>query len=208
MSLSRPMAVQNRIGKVQKRSRALVRFDPARICKALSRAAASIGGFRRDFLPGINDTLFAAHPTEESMASFLADAAIMCLNSDPRHHIVNFPPTIETVQDEVFHALRSYGFQHTADAYECYRWGRHWLREGRSRRSSSWATAFRVDRMPQTQETNRQLGCRDRGRPQRDACGAVVSRRSSPPRWRTTNPRWTRRPERFRNDVAVATRCA
>ena len=30
----------------------------------------------------------------------------------------------------MLHALRSYGFQKTADAYECYRWGRHWLREG------------------------------------------------------------------------------
>ncbi len=152
------MAVQNRIGKVQKRSRALVRFDPARICKALSRAAASIGGFRRDFLPGINDTLFAAHPTEESMASFLADAAIMCLNSDPRHHIVNFPPTIETVQDEVLHALRSYGFQHTADAYECYRWGRHWLREGAIKPEQFVGNGFPVDRLRQAEDKNRAWG--------------------------------------------------
>ena len=35
-----------------------------------------------------------------------------------------------SIQDTVLHTLRSYGFQNTADAYECYRWGRHWLREG------------------------------------------------------------------------------
>jgi uridine kinase len=156
--LSGLMAVQNLIGKVQKRNRALVKFDPARIWKAIIRAAESIGGFQRDFLPGINDSIFAAHQTEESIATFLADAAIVCLNSDPHHHIVNFPPTIETVQDEVLHALRSYGFQNTADAYECYRWGRHWLREGAITQKQFAGNGFPTDRMWQTLEANRQLG--------------------------------------------------
>src|ERR1039458_4162961 len=110
------MAVQNLIVKVQKRNRALVKFDVARIWNAIFRAAESIGGFHRDFLPGINDSIFAAHKTDESIATFLADAAIVCLNADPHHLISNFPPRIETIQDEVLHALRSYGFQHTADA--------------------------------------------------------------------------------------------
>ena len=35
------MAVQNLIGKVQKRNRALVKFDPDRICKAILRAAGA-----------------------------------------------------------------------------------------------------------------------------------------------------------------------
>ena len=152
------MAVQNLIGKVQKRSRALVKFDPARIWKAIIRAAESIGGFQRDFLPGVNDAIFATHKTDESIATFLADAAIVCLNSDPKHQIVNFPPTIETVQDEVLHALRSYGFQHTADAYECYRWGRHWLREGAITQEQFAGNGFPRDRMRQTLETNRKLG--------------------------------------------------
>ncbi|MEI7809366.1 MAG: ATP cone domain-containing protein, partial [Verrucomicrobiota bacterium] len=124
------MAVQNLIVKVQKRNRALVRFDADHIRKAIFRAAESIGGFRSDFLPGINDQIFQTHNTDQSLATFLADAAVVCLNSNPHHLISNFPPTIETIQDEVLHALRSYGFQNTADAYECYRWGRHWLREG------------------------------------------------------------------------------
>ena len=124
------MPVQNRIVKVQKRNRALVKFDPDRIGKAILRAAESIGGFHRDFLPGMNDKIFSAQGSDENIAGFLADAAIVCLNSDPHHLISNFPPTIEIIQDEVLHALRSYGFQNTADAYECYRWGRHWLREG------------------------------------------------------------------------------
>ena len=124
------MAVQNRIVKVQKRNRALVKFDDTRIRRAILRAAESIGGFRQDFVPGINDTIFDAQGTDDKIAEFLADAVVVCLNSDPHHLIANFPPTIETIQDEVLHALRSYGFQNTADAYACYRWGRHWLREG------------------------------------------------------------------------------
>ena len=124
------MSVQNRIVKVQKRNRALVKFSEERIWRAILRAAESIGGFQQDFLPGINDKIFEAYRTDEKIAGFLADAVVVCLNSDPHHLIANFPPTIETIQDEVLHALRSYGFQNTADAYECYRWGRHWLREG------------------------------------------------------------------------------
>ena len=152
------MAVQNLIVKVQKRNRALVKFDPARIWKAIFRAAESIGGFRSDFLPGINESIFAAHKTDESIATFLAEAAIVCLNSDPHHLISNFPPTIETIQDEVLHALRSYGFQNTADAYECYRWGRHWLREGAITQEQFVGNGFPTDRMWQTLEVNRTRG--------------------------------------------------
>ena len=112
------MPVQNRIVKIQKRNRALVRFDASRIVKAMIRAAAAIGGFQQDFLPGINDKIFDAHGSDEGVAAFLADAAIVCLNSEPHHLISNYPPTIETIQDEVLHALRSYGFLRTADAYE------------------------------------------------------------------------------------------
>src|ERR1017187_6963006 len=152
------MAVQNLIVKVQKRNRALVKFDVARIWNAIFRAAESIGGFHRDFLPGINDSIFAAHKTDESIATFLADAAIVCLNSDPHHLISNFPPRIETIQDEVLHALRSYGFLKTADAYECYRWGRHWLREGAISKEQFAGNGFPRERMAQILEWNRQHG--------------------------------------------------
>ena len=124
------MAVENRIVKVQKRNRALVRFTQEHIWRAILRAAESIGGFEQDYLPGVNDTIFKSHHSDNAIATFLSDAVVVCLNSNPHHLIANFPPTIETIQDEVLHALRSYGFQNTADAYACYRWGRHWLREG------------------------------------------------------------------------------
>ena len=124
------MPVQNRIVKVQKRNRALVRFDDLRIRRAILHAAESIGGFQQDHLPGINDRIFQAWGGDEQVAEFLAEAVVVCLNSDPQRLISNFPPTIEVIQDEVLHTLRSYGFQNTADAYACYRWGRHWLREG------------------------------------------------------------------------------
>ena len=152
------MAVQNRIVKVQKRNRALVKFDSDRIGKAILRAAESIGGFHRDFLPGMNEKIFSAHGSDENIAGFLADAAIVCLNSDPHHLISNFPPTIETIQDEVLHALRSYGFQNTADAYECYRWGRHWLREGAISKEQFAGNGFPRERMAQILDWNRKQG--------------------------------------------------
>lgn len=152
------MAVQNRIVKVQKRNRALVTFDVNRICKALLRAASSIGGFRQDFLPGINEKIFEAYQSDEQLAEFLADTVVVCLNSNPHHLIANFPPTIEMIQDEVLHSLRSYGFQNTADAYECYRWGRHWLREGAVTAETFAANGFPRVQMEQTLAWNRQHG--------------------------------------------------
>ncbi|HKI69616.1 MAG TPA: hypothetical protein VKA67_08510 [Verrucomicrobiae bacterium] len=152
------MPVQNRIVKVQKRNRALVRFDPERICKAILRAVESIGGFHQDFLPGVNDKIFSAHSADANLADFLADAAIVCLNANPHHLISNFPPTIEAIQDEVLHALRSYGFQNTADAYECYRWGRHWLREGAISQAHFAGNCFPAERMQQFLDWNRAHG--------------------------------------------------
>ena len=152
------MPVQNRIVKVQKRNRALVKFDSDRIRKVILRAAESIGGFQAVFLPGVNDRIFSAQNSNENIAGFLADTAIVCLNSDPHHLISNFPPPIETIQDEVLHALRSYGFQNTADAYECYRWGRHWLREGALTPDKFSGNGFPIERMKEILDWNRRNG--------------------------------------------------
>ncbi len=146
------MPVQNRIVKVQKRNRALVRFDEGRIARAILRAATSIGGFQLDQLPDINGRIFDACGNDEHLAEFLADAVVVSLNADPHHHIANFPPTIEIIQDGVLHALRSYGFQNTADAYECYRWGRHWLREGAVTPETFVGNGFPQEHMKHTLE--------------------------------------------------------
>ena len=153
------MAVQNRIIKVQKRSRALVTFDEARIHHAILRAAESIGGLAQDYLPGVNDKLFDAYALEEKVAEFLTETVVICLNSDPHSLIANFPPTIETIQDEVLHVLRSYGFQNTADAYECYRWGRHWLREGAITDAQFAGNGFPRHRLEKIRDWNQQRGC-------------------------------------------------
>jgi uridine kinase len=153
------MAVENRIVKVQKRNRALVKFDQDKIRRAILKAAESIGGFRQDYLPEINGRIFQAWATDEEIARFLADAVVVCLNSNPHHLIANFPPTIEDIQDEVLHALRSYGFQSTADAYACYRWGRHWLREGAISPERFVGNGFPKQRMAETLAWNRQHGC-------------------------------------------------
>ncbi len=144
------MPVQNRIVKVQKRNRALVRFDAGRISRAILRAASSVGGFGQDFVPGVNDKVFEAHSREEQIADFLADTVVIGLNANPHHLIANFPPTIESIQDGVLHALRSYGFQSTADAYECYRWGRHWMREGALTPQNFIGNGFPQERMAVT----------------------------------------------------------
>ena len=153
------MAVQNRIVKVQKRNRALVRFDQERIGRATLRAAESIGGFRQDFLPGINDRIFDLAGSDAKIAEFLADTVVICLNSDKHHLISNFPPTIETIQDEALHALHSYGFQKTGDAYACYRWGRHWLREGALTPGKFVGNGFPWVEMEKTLAWNREHGC-------------------------------------------------
>ncbi len=153
------MPVENHIIKIQKRNRALVTFDEGRIRDAILQAAQSIGGFQQDLLPDINGKIFDAHGSDDAIAAFLAEVVVVCLNSDPPHLISNFPPTIETIQDEVLHALRSYGFQSTADAYACYRWGRHWLREGALRPDQFVGNGLPEDRLAQTLAWNRDRGC-------------------------------------------------
>jgi uridine kinase len=123
------------------------------------RAAESIGGFNQDYLPAINGKVFEAYQSDDQIANFLAEAVVVCLNSDPHHHITNFPPTIEIIQDEVLHALRSYGFQNTADAYACYRWGRHWLREGAIAPDKFAGNGFPKNQMERVLEWNRARGC-------------------------------------------------
>jgi uridine kinase len=153
------MPVENRIVKVQKRNRALVKFDPECIKRALWRAAESIGGFRQDYAPSVNEKIFSTWTSDEQIAEFLADAVLVCLNANPHHLIANFPPTIERIQDEVLHALRSYGFQHTADAYACYRWGRHWLREGAISQTRFVGNGLPRAAMEETLAWNRARGC-------------------------------------------------
>ena len=153
------MPIQNRIIKVQKRNRALVTFDEGRIIHAILRAAEASGGLAQDYQPGVNDKLFDAYAFDEKVAEFLADTVVICLNSDPHHLIANFPPTIEDIQDLVLHTLRSYGFQNTADAYEAYRWGRHWLREGAITETQFAGDGFPKKRMAKILDWNKTRGC-------------------------------------------------
>ena len=124
------MAVVNKIGKVMKRNHALVNFDQERIVRAILRAAKSVGGFEQDYLEGVNDRIFAAGKDDEGIAQFLSDLVVVCLNAEPEHLVANFPPTVEEIQDIVVHVLKSTGFSVIADAYTCYRWGQHWIRQG------------------------------------------------------------------------------
>lgn len=153
------MPVENRIVKVRKRNRSLVRFDPDRIHNAILSAGTAVGGFHRDRVPGINDRIFQSGASDESIADFLTDAVNLCLNSNPYHLTANFPPTIEVIQDEVLHVLRSHGLQRTAEAYACYRWSRHWLREGDITQEQFVGNGLESEALRNSLQWNQEHGC-------------------------------------------------
>ncbi|MGQ9699662.1 MAG: ATP cone domain-containing protein [Candidatus Bipolaricaulaceae bacterium] len=152
------MVVQNRIRKVQKRDRSLVPFDQGRIYNAILRAARSVGGFAQDLLSGVNDKLFV-FGDDEHIAEFLSDVVVVILNRDPRHWIANFPPTIEEIQDTVLHVLRSFGLLTVADAYECWRWGKYWVRAGAITMDQFVGNGYPTKFHEETLEWNRTHGC-------------------------------------------------
>lgn len=152
------MLVQNRIRKVQKRDRSLVPFDQGRIFQAILRAARSVGGFAQDLLPGINDKLFV-FGDDEHIAEFLSDVVVITLNRDPRHWIANFPPTVEEIQDTVLHVLRSFGLVTVADAYECWRWGKYWVRSGAITMDQFVGNGYPTAFHEETLAWNRAHGC-------------------------------------------------
>jgi len=153
------MPVVNKIGKIKKRNHALVRFDQGRIVSAIARAAGSVGGFEQDFGVEINEHIFVAGRTDAGIAEFLSDLVVVCLNADPRHHVSNFPPTVEEIQDTVLHVLRSTGFARTADAYTCFRWGHHWVREGAIREGQFVRSGYPPEHMDPLIEWNRKRDC-------------------------------------------------
>jgi len=153
------MAVVNKIAKIRKRSHALVAFDQGRMVHAIQRAATSVGGFGQDFLPGINDRVFCAGKDDPGIAEFLSDLVVVCLNADSRHHVSNFPPTVEKVQDTILHVLKSNGFTTVADAYTCFRWGHHWVREGAITEEQFVRGGYPAEHMDPLIEWNREREC-------------------------------------------------
>jgi len=118
-----------------------------------------MGGFAPDYIPDINERVFAAGGTDDGIASFLADLVVICLNADPRHLVTNFPPTVETIQDTVLHVLRSNGFAKVADAFECYRWGNHWVREGAITHEQFVENGYPAETMDPLLAWNQAHGC-------------------------------------------------
>jgi len=153
------MAVVNKIVKIRKRNHALVAFDQERIVRAIRRAADGVGGFGQDYLPGINDRVFAAGGTDDGVAEFLSDLVVVCLNADPRHHVSNFPPTVEEIQNVVLHVLQSNGFTTVADAYTCFRWGHHWERLGAIRADQFVAGGYPESHMVPLAAWNHERDC-------------------------------------------------
>jgi len=153
------MSVVNKIAKIRKRSHALVAFDQGRMVRAIRRAADSVGGFDQDYLPGINDRVFAAGRNDEGMAEFISDLVVICLNADPKHHVSNFPPTVEQIQNTILHVLTSNGFTTIADAYACFRWGHHWVRQGAITEEQFVGGGYPPSHMDPLTEWNRERDC-------------------------------------------------
>ncbi len=153
------MAVVNKIGKVMKRNHALVTFDQERIIRAIRRAAESIGGFEQDYLEGVNDRVFAAGKTDEGIAECLSDLVVITLNAEPHHLVSNFPPTVEEIQDTVLHVLSSYGFTRISDAYACFRWGHHWVREGAITEEQFVRNGYPAEYLEELIAWNKEQGC-------------------------------------------------
>ena len=185
------MPVQNRIVKVQKRNRALVRYDEARIGKAILRAANSIGGFQQDFLPGVNDKWFAACGSDEQLATFLSDAVTVCLNGDPHHLIANFPPTIETIGTKCCTSCAATASR-TPPMPGVLSLGRHWMRERALTPETFMGNGFPQERMKQNlawaRNTTSHRGRCERSRALRQD---QEGRQGIP--WRSTRNRSTRR---------------
>jgi uridine kinase len=134
-------------------------FDRGRIVRVIRVAAESAGGFEQDYLEGINDAVFAAGETDDGIADFLADLVVVCLNADPRHHVSNFPPTVEEIQNVVLHVLNSNGFTTVADAYTCFRWGHHWVRQGAIREDQFVRNGYPAEEMAPYIAWNQDQGC-------------------------------------------------
>lgn len=152
------MMVNNKILRVRRRDGALINFDIEKIGKAILNAAESIGGFDSSHIPAINGFIHGSG-NPEAIAKALASMVAMVLNADERHHVPNFPPGIEQVQDTIVHVLRSYGYVEIADVYEAYRWGKHWVRSGVLRSDQFAGNGYPEDKISRVIEWNRAHDC-------------------------------------------------
>jgi len=152
------MMVNNKILRVRRRDGALIDLDIKKIGKAIYNAAESIGGFDSAHIPEINGFIFSGKDSL-SIAKALASMVVMTVNVDERHHVPNFPPDIEKIQDTIIHVLRSYGFIEIADVYEAYRWGKHWIREDVIRSDQFAGNGFPEDKLNLVSEWNRVHEC-------------------------------------------------
>jgi len=152
------MMVNNKILRVRRRDGALINFELEKIVKAIYNAAESIGGFDACHIPKINGFIHCGRDSM-SIAKALGSMVVMTLNLDERHHVPNFPPHIEQVQDTIIHVLRSYGYIEIADVYEAYRWGKHWIREGVIRSDQFAGNGFPEDKLRQVVEWNGAHDC-------------------------------------------------
>lgn len=150
--------VNNKILRVRRRDGALVNFSLEKIVGAIYNAGESIGGFGDAHIPPINEFLFSGG-TSLAIAKALGSMVVMTLNADERHHIPNFPPGIEKVQDTIVHVLRSYGFIEVADVFEAYRGGKHWIREGVIRPDQFAGNGYPEEKIKRVLEWNKAHDC-------------------------------------------------
>jgi uridine kinase len=106
----------------------------------------------------MNDFLF--HDLDDKkIADILGSMVVMVLNADPQHHVPNFPPDVEKIQNTVIHVLKSYGFFEVAEVYEIYRWGKHWIRQHAITPEQFAGNGFPGELTEETERWNQEHGC-------------------------------------------------
>ncbi len=152
------MAVNNMILRIQRRNWALTDFKQERIAQAIYKAAKDIGGFEKDAIEGINDTFYLMKD-DFKIANFLSEIVTSALNLDEKFHTTNFRPHVENIQDIITATLRNFGFIQVAEAYEAYRWGRDWIRQGVITEEQFVGSGFDAETLNKLEDWNRQHGC-------------------------------------------------
>jgi len=108
-------------------------------------------------VPGVNDRI-SPRTARTRHRGVSGGHAIVCLNSDPHHLISNFPPTIETIQDEVLHASAQLWLPENRRRLRMLPFGAALAARSAITKEQFSGNGFPRERMAQILEWNRQHG--------------------------------------------------
>ena len=121
------LRTDNRILLVSDKYGNRVPLQIEKICRAILKAAAKVGGFALDIREEINSPLLGGR-TDEDIAEFLAHDVLGRLNSNPQYLTPNTPAPLDEIHRCVIETLRFWGLRTVADEYQFYSSARLWVR--------------------------------------------------------------------------------